>query len=368
MELSNYLLPTHSVEITVSIRDEMNKASDLILKTIIESEYVEGTFKVFAPVYHGKVYNFLSNETVMVTFSSPDATSKEIYTMRCKVLHKTFENNTSLVTLKTTSPPVKVQRRQAFRVNIYNTYSFRYRNAQYELITKDISSTGILGLTTVQFKTGDQFEIRFDANIKPKDALFAEYSELKVFNIKCRILDSMPQTEIRKYLNRIQFFGMSEQESKYLIQYLYAKQSEMIHIDPNSSQKIQSYFENSGGADSIPPSNNINKIQILGLVNYFLLFISIVMLLFARPKQMYVLDYFFDFYRPQFWDARYLFGAFIASLIVMFISFIGILINLRDVAQKKDRLHMSVVTTSVLATIIVAVIGIIASVNQLSLF
>lgn len=368
MELSNYLLPTHSVEITVSIRDEMNKASDLILKTIIESEYEGGTFKVFAPVYHGKVYNFLSNETVMVTFSSPDATSKEIYTMRCKVLHKTFENNTSLVTLKTTSPPVKVQRRQAFRVNIYNTYPFRYRNAQYELITKDISSTGILGLTTVQFKTGDQFEIRFDANVKPKDTMFAEYSELKVFNIKCRILDSMPQTEIRKYLNRIQFFGMSEQESKYLIQYLYAKQSEMIHIDPNSSQKIQSYFENSEGADSIPPSNYINKIQILGLVNYFLLFISIVMLLFARPKQMYVLDYFFDFYRPQFWDARYLFGAFVASLIVMIISFIGILINLKDVAQKKDRLRMSVVITSVLATVIVAVIGIIASVNQLALF
>lgn len=368
MELSNYLLPTHSVEITVSIRDEMNKASDLILKTIIESNFEEGTFKVFAPVYHGKVYNFLSNETVMVTFSSPDATSKEIYSMRCKVLHKTFENNTSLVTLKTTSPPVKVQRRQAFRVNIYNTYAFRYRGSAYELITKDISSTGILGLSTVQFKTGDLFEISFDANIKPKDTPHFDYSEQKVFTIKCRVLDSMPQTEIRKYLNRIQFFGMTEQESKYLIQYLYAKQSEMIHIDPNSSQKIQSYFENNSGADSIPPSDRNNKIQILGLVNYLLLFISIVMILFSRPEKMYVLDYFFDFYRPQFWDARYLFGAFVAAVMVMVISFIGIVINLKEVVQKKDRLHMSVITTLTLSTIIIAIVAIIASVNQLALF
>lgn len=368
MELTHYLLPTHSVEITVSIRDELNKASDLILKTIIESQYEAGTFKIFAPVYHGKIYNFLTNETVMVTFSSPDASSKDIFSMRCKVLHKTFENNTSLITLKSTSPPIKVQRRQAFRVNIYSTYSFRFKSDHYDLITKDVSSTGILGLTTAQFKTGDQFEIRFDANIKPKDALYSDYSELKVFNIKCRILDSMPQTEIRKYLNRIQFFGMSEQESKYLIQYLYAKQSEMIHIDPNSSQKIQSYFDNSNGADTIPPSGRAHKIQILGLVNYFLLFISIIMLLFARPKKMYVLDYFFDFYRPQFWDTPYLLGAFIAALIVMAFSVIGIVINLRDVAQKKDRLHMSVVTTLTLSTMIIAITAVIASVNQLALF
>lgn len=118
MELTHFLLPTHSVEITVSIRDEMNKASDLILKTIIESPYDAGTFKIFAPVYHGKIYNFLTNETVMVTFSAPDMSSKDIYSMRCKVLHKTFENNTSLITLKSTSPPIKVQRRQDFRVNI----------------------------------------------------------------------------------------------------------------------------------------------------------------------------------------------------------------------------------------------------------
>lgn len=367
MELNQYLIPTHSVEITVSVRDDNNKASDLILKTVIESEFDSGTFRVFAPVYHGKIYNFMTNETVMVTFGSPDTAVKEIYSMRCKVLNKTFEDKMSLITLKSTSPPIKVQRRQAFRVSIYNTYSLRYKNNSYDLITKDISSTGILGLTTVAFKPGDQFEIRFDANLKSKDALNTDYTDLKVFNIKCKILDSMPQPEIRKYLNRIQFVGMSEQESKYLIQYLYAKQSEMIHIDPNASQKIQAYFDNNGGADTIPASEQTNKIQILGLVNYFLLFIAIVMLLFSRPKKMYVLDYFFDFYRPQFWDTRYLLGAFITSSIVMLISFIGMFINFRDFMQKKDRLHLSVITTSVIATFIVIIIAIIASVNQLSI-
>lgn len=368
MELSKYLLPSHSVEITVSVRDENNKATNLILKSIIEKGYENGTFKIIAPVLHGRVYNFQVDEIVQVTFGSPDPAHKEYHAIKCRIKSRGYENSMSSLTLDVIGSPTKVQRREAFRVKVYNTYSFNIRGQSYELYTKDISSTGMLALSTVQLSQNAVFEIMFDANPKPRDAYNSDYSDAKVFKIRCKVIDSIPQVDIRRYLNRIKFEGLNEQESKYLIQYLYAKQTEIIHLDPNSSEKIAAYFEKSEPDAYDFNTPTYKRLQIISLVSVLPLFVSIVMLLFARPKRMYVLDYFFDFYRPQYWNQSYLQGAFLLAVLLVGIDLYGLFLNLSEIKKGNRTIHWSLIVTLLIAILTILFILIVAMINDFSLF
>lgn len=368
MELSNILLPSHSVEVTVSVRDENLKATDLILRTIIEKGYKDGVFKIVAPIYHGKVYNFHIDEYLQITFALPDPSIKDLFSVTCRVVDRHFAHNLSTLTLMVTGTPTKIQRRQSFRVNIYNTYSFNFRNATYELVTKDISSSGMLALSTIQIPKNTILDIVFDANPKPKDDLDSDYQDYKVFKIRCKILDSMPQVEIRRYLNRIQFEGLTETESQFLIQYLYAKQTEILHLNPEISQKISSYFDHEDDHYTDIYSPEYKRLQIIGLIGTIGLFISFVMLLFSRPNKRYVLDYFFDFYRPQFWRSDYLLGAFIASLLIVLLDLVGLVLNYREIRKNNNTIHWPLLLTLILALSIMIFVYIISSVNHLPLF
>ncbi len=368
MELEKYLLPSHSVEITVSVRDENNRVNNLLLRSIIEKGLVEGVFRIIAPIYHGKVYNFHVDEVITISFSVSDSTSKDLYAINCRIIDRQNTNNLSILTLSVLGSPSKVQRRQSFRVNIYNTYSFKLREAVYDLYTKDISSSGMLALSTIHIPAGSVFEILFDANIKPKDSVESDYSEAKVFRVRCKVLDSLPQVEIRRYLNRIQFEGLSESESKYLIQYLYGKQTEILHLDPNTSEKIAAFFEKDDDHYTDRYSKEFTRIQIISLISLVTTFISIVMLMFSRPKKMYVLDYFFDFYRPQYWDQDYLFGALIMASAVIIMTLIGLFLNIVEVKKNNNTIHWMLLFTLIICIAITITTLRISSINGFGLF
>ena len=368
MELEKYLLPSHSVELTVSVRDENNRVNNLILRSIIEKGLVEGVFRIIAPIYHGKVYNFHVDEIISVSFSVSESTSKDLYAINCRIIDRQNTNGLSLLTLSVLGTPSKVQRRQSFRVNIYNTYPFKLRETIYELYTKDISSSGMLALSIIQIPTGSNFEILFDANIKPKDSVESEYSDAKVFKVRCKVLDSLPQVEIRRYINRIQFEGLSESESKYLIQYLYAKQTEILHLDPNTSEKISAFFEQEDDHFTDRYSKEFTRIQIISLISLVTTFIAIVMLMFSRPKKMYVLDYFFDFYRPQYWDRDYLFGALIMSCAVIIMTLIGLYLNIIEVKKNNNTIHWMLLLTLIVCIAITITTLRISSINGFKFF
>jgi len=365
MELEKYLLPSHSVEITVTVRDENNRINNLILRSIIEKGVVDGEFRIIAPIYHGKVYNFHVDEVISISFSVSESNAKELYAVNCRIIDRQVTNSLSILTLSILGAPSKVQRRQAFRVNIYNTYTFKLRETIYELYTKDISSTGMLALSTIQVPKGTVFELIFDANVKPKESIDSDYSAAKVFKIRCKVLDSMPQVEIRRYLNRIQFDGLSEQESKYLIQYLYAKQTEILHLDPNTSEKITAFFEQDDTYYPDTNSKEFTRIQIISLISLVTTFIALVMLMFSRPKKMYVLDYFFDFYRPQFWNSDYLLGALIMASAVILITFIGLYLNMVEIKKNNNTIHWMLLLTLVVSIAIVITTLRISSINGL---
>ncbi len=358
MELKEFLLPSRSIEIAVTTEDEDHKPTILRLKTVIETGYENGFFKIIAPMNHGRLYNFREDELLTITFTTQADQKKQAYDIKCRVVSREHKANLYTITLRTTSTPQKVQRRQAFRVNIFNTYTFTYKDKQQQIVTKDISSTGMRGLTTMQMSKDDTFNIKFDANTKEQNELDPEIYAEKIFTIKCRVIDCMPQTEIRRYMQRIQFLEMTSAQSKYLIQYLYAKQAEIIFTEGSDSDQralLDQYFNSE--YDDVPVEDaTTRRIQLISLISLFIFFFSIVFLLYAQPKPIYGLDRFFDYFRAQAWNSTYYLLALFSSIFNVFIAIYGLILNAAKVESTKYRFNRLLIVTLTFTVILIFVL------------
>lgn len=358
MDLKEYLLPSRSVEIAISIEDEDHKPAILRLKTVIETGFENGFFKIIAPMYHGRLYNFKEDDLITVTFTMQTDEKRDAFDVKCRVVSKDHKGNLYTITLKTASSPTKVQRRQAFRVNIFNTYSFKYKDKDHQITTKDISSTGMRGLTTMQMYKDDTFDITFNANTKESSEVDPDVYAQRIFTIKCRVIDCMPQTEIRRYMQRIQFLDMTSQQNKFLIQYLYAKQSEIIFTEGSDSEhraSMDQYFNSQYDNIQVEDATS-RRIQLTSLISLFVFFFSFVFLLYAQPKPVYGLDRFFDYFRVQAWNSTYYVLSLLSSLINIGIAIYGLILNATKIKSDKDRFNRLLIVTLILSVILLLVL------------
>ncbi|GAU77211.1 PilZ domain-containing protein [Fusibacter sp. 3D3] len=358
MDLKEFLLPSRSIEVAITTEDENHKPAILRLKTVIETGYENGFFKIIAPMHHGRLYNFREDELLTITFTTQNDQKKDAFDIKCRVVSREHKGALYTITLRSTSEPQKVQRRQAFRVNIFNTYTFLYKDQQQQLVTKDISSTGLRGLTTMQMFKEDTFDIQFDGNTKDPTEIDPELYAQKVFTIKCRVIDCMPQVEIRRYMQRIQFVEMTASQSKYLIQYLYAKQAEIIFTegsDTDQRAQMDQYF-NAQNENVQVEDATTRRIQLISLISLFVFFFSIVFLLYAQPKPVYGLDRFFDYYRVQAWNSTYYLLALFSSITNIFIGIYGIILNSTKIKSQKDHFNRLLIVTLTLNFIFIIVL------------
>ena len=347
MELSKHLLPSHSVELSVSTLDQDAKPTIIHLKTIVETGYENGFFKIISPMNHGRMYVLHDNEIITLTYYAEEDNVRVAYQIPCKVIEKSSRNGLYTVTLKVQATPKKVQRRQAFRVNVFNTYNIEVDGKKIDIVTKDISSTGMRALSPVQLKKDDTFTIQFDGNVIDPEDFDAKPDAAKKFMIHCRVIDSMPQNEIRKYMLRIQFLNLTPQQSKWLIQYLYAKQAEVIAYDTDLSAKrdklehlIKSSDDRRKGDDHI-----IKRYQAIGLINFVVVFFAIMFLLFAQPEPLYSLDKFFNVRRAKYWNANYFSAAMLTTLLSLVFGGYGIILNGTRMKRKNDRFSVALMIT-----------------------
>jgi amino acid transporter len=139
-------------------------------------------------------------------------------------------------------------------------------------------------------------------------------------------------------------------------------------MDPTASEKIAAFFEKPLDEAIDFNSKSYKNLQIVSLISVLPLFISIVMLLFSRPKKMYVLDYFFDFYRPQYWNQAYLLGALIMAILLIGIDVFGLYLNLQEIKKENRTIHWSLIVTLFIAIAIVLFILIVSFINDIPLF
>lgn len=359
MELSKYLLPSHSIEVSITTFDDNNKPSILRLKTVIETGYADGFFKIVTPMHHGRMYVLHDNDHIIVTFNAEEDGEKNTYEIGCKVVGKSHQGTMYMVALRVMGIPKKVQRRQSFRVNILNTYTINYKGKKIELTSKDISSTGMRVLSPIQMQADDTFNIIFNANTKDPDDTDELEDPDKIITINCRVVDSMPQTEIRRYMIRLQFLELSNKNTKLITQYLYAKQAEIIALDASLSakrEKLDRLIE--GGEDRrIGDDKIIKRYQMIGLFNYVVLFFAIVALLFAQPKPLYSLDKFFNINRAKYWNVNYFNGAITLAITALLLGVYGLVLNGTRMKRKSDRFSSALIASVVIAVILIAFIA-----------
>lgn len=363
MELKKILLPAHSIEISVEEKDDSGNTNIKLLKTVVETGYEDGSFRAVAPILYGHIYNFRIGDLIDVIFLLKDE-NKGIFSISCRVTDRTLEENLSIIALDVLTEPKKIQRRQAFRVNIFNTYVIKYRGSERALVSKDISSTGMLALTNSYMKPSDTFELLFDANISGSDQ---ENNPDKIFRIKCRVLESTAEPEIRRYSNRIRFEGMSPTESKYLLQYLYAKQTEIIQSLPEHENYLDKLFSDKS-SDRRKKMDRIQKrVHVIGFINLFVVFLAFIFLLFAQPAPIYGLDRFFEYYRPKVWHIGYLRAALGSASFAVLLGLSGLVMNAMRLKRKNDTLNSGVIVSMILSLVIIGVMLYFIVMNDLML-
>ncbi|MGX8797475.1 flagellar brake protein [Fusibacter sp. JL298sf-3] len=326
MNLSEVLKPAHSVEMKVP--DPNAPGESIYLKTMLESGYEDGVIKIIVPIYNGRSYAFHVGDTVAVLFKE-NSDGQGIYSIPCTVQKRLVENNMPLILVAHNGKIEKVQRRQAFRIHVYNTYTFEHDGDWYELESKDISSTGMLALTSIKLQKNDVVAINFDANIHP--STHSSYDRDKRFEIECKVLDTTYDSEVRKYYNRLQFQDLTAKQSKWLLQYLYNKQTEMIHLNPEHTEHP---FSQEELIAHLKQESLFNQCRLLNIVGTFVLFLSYTIFLLARPDKAYGINMFFGDQITKVWGEAQLFGSSLLSLFAMALMGYTIVINTEKNAIK----------------------------------
>lgn len=314
MNLSKILLPSHSVEIKVMHENEEGKPSELHLNTIISEGLDKDLFTILTPVYKGVNFNLHLQDQIDVLFKAQSDASMDVYAIKCEVIQRRVQEGMPQIVLKRIGEPKKVQRRQAFRINIYNTYKLYNSENTFEVSTKDISSTGMLALSSKKMPQGDIFTFQMDTNTVAKDQ--AQYKKNKIIEIECKILGSSYDSEIRKHLNRIQFLNLSPAQNQLILQYLYAKQAEILRAQPKRGNQISTPTSSRFHEDWLKlPS----KVQILSLTAMILTFFAGMFIVFAQPESIYGLDIFWHNVKHTSWNPFYLGASILTSLILLVI-------------------------------------------------
>lgn len=315
MDLHKTLKPSHSVELAVRIKNAHNEIT--YLKSMLESGYEQGLVKIIIPIYDGRSYNFHVGEQFDLIFKSGTDKTSNVYKIPCEVVKRMIEHNMPIVLVKKIGDYEKIQRRQSFRLNIYQTYTFHFNENDYELETKDLSSTGMLALTTFKLHPDDYFDFTIDTNIHTQT--HPQYDVNKRFKLICRVIDCTFDEEVRKYYVRIQFVDVTNSQSQFLLQYLYHKQTEIY--------SIQHGFTTNDAALSkeeivtlLAEEQKANQGRLLHVINTFLLALSSIFYFLARPADAYSMEVYYRVFIPFNWNKNYLIGAGFTSLLVMAIS------------------------------------------------
>lgn len=351
MDLHKTLKPSHSVELAVRIKNAHNEIT--YLKSMLESGYEQGFVKIIIPIYDGRSYNFHVGEKFELIFKSGTDKTSNVYKMPCEVVNRMIENNMPIVLVKQIGDYEKIQRRQSFRLNIYQTYTFHFNENEYELETKDLSSTGMLALTTFKLHPNDYFDFTIDTNIHTQT--HSQYDINKRFKLICRVIDCTFDEEVRKYYVRIQFMDVSNTQSQFLLQYLYHKQTEIYSIQHGFTTNDEALSKEEIVL-LLAEEQKANQGRLLHVVDTFMLALSAIFYILARPADAYSMEVYYRVFIPFNWNRNYLISAAFTSLLVMAISVYAMTLGRKKSALKRYGLFTFVLASIVLILTVVSTI------------
>lgn len=342
-----WLLPSRSVEVVVP----QPEGDPIIMRTLVEKGVLYREFRIIAPMRQGKVFMFDNIDKISIIFSVKEGKKNLVYELDCRIISKLRVEDIPVVSLSIIGEAHEVQRRQAFRVNISNNIRFSYNGCEHELITKDISLTGILAVTDANISVRDKINIFWDS--VGSDSSSESFLEDDSFTITATLLSKTYIPRSAKYEIRLSFDHLPEPLSRKLLKYLYKKQSEQIRRGPEFSDKFEEFLSDE---DYRP---QVHRIGVFTLISLSLLLIGVVLFFLARPEDRYGIDKFFDLYRKINWNPFQLTLSVITIGIAAFIEMIGLVEKISMKIQGRYNLKIS---TFIIFIIELIALGIVVSV------
>ena len=306
----NKLLQTGTL-VELEISDSEGKKHETF-HVIIDKPYNNGIFSISSPMKHGRNYPVKNNSSVKIIFSFKKDNEQEAYSLKCKITSRSNNKKFNTLFLQNISSPEKVQRREYFRFSIVQNIKFIYEDQVYDMLTVNISATGLRGITNKKIPDGESISID----------LPLEKSTLRLTG---EVVNSNLSKESQiKYDTRIKFSNINENQKSKITNFIFSKQSEMalksLNRDGYNTDLINLNF--SGDEYIEDDKNSFRKLS-----SPAALLISIVLIsLFtkAMPEKMNGLDMFFNNFRSPLWKIDYLYATTALSFIQIILSTIGI--------------------------------------------
>ncbi|MBN2899181.1 MAG: flagellar brake protein [Clostridia bacterium] len=259
---------------------------------VIDKPFKDGIVTITAPMKQGRVVPIQKGTVIKIIFSVSGSTSDDAYSVTCRVSDRHHAGKFNTLSLELTSSPKKVQRREYFRFSIVKKVEFIHDGQRYEMLTKNISATGVRGICNKKIPDGDICII----HLPIEDGIMSLRSEV--------VFSSPSQDSHYKSDLRFRFVDINEKDKSKITHYIFQQQSDMVRKNMDESGLNKNFVHHEGSLefgeiqmsakDYIPPFSWGITIIILGLF------------LRARPEKQNGLDKFWGYLRDSTWNELYL--------------------------------------------------------------
>lgn len=202
--------------VEMELMDEHNNMKKL--KTIVEDVVDASRLVLFSPVTRGKNFPLRIGQsfTLITVFKYPTVDKYDILSCRCKIVEKKREGAISTVEVVKTGPFSQIQRRNYFRLPLIKNIEIGYDNKKYDLLSKDLSGSGIRGYISKKIPAGTE------------DILYLDI-DTKMLELKFKVVECNPDPEHSyRYELRANFVNIKNTQLSQLLKYIFSKQSEAI--------------------------------------------------------------------------------------------------------------------------------------------
>ena len=290
MTLNEQLVTGALLELEIPSPEDPKKTAKY--HVVIDKPFADGVLTITAPMKHGRSVPIQKETVVKIVFSVNGSNSSEAYAVTCRVVDKHKSGKFNTLSLQLSSTPKKVQRREYFRFSIVKKVEFVFDGQKYEMLTKNISATGVRGISNKKIPDGETCIIKL-----PIDD--------EVMSLRSEVVFSSPSQDSRyKSDIRFNFVAISEKDKSKITHFIFQQQSDMVRKNLDESGLNRNY----GGYREGPEFGEIQ----MGFRDYMPPFawgISIIIMglfLRARPEKQNGLDKFWGYLRDSTWNELYL--------------------------------------------------------------
>ncbi len=332
MTLNEQLITGALLELEVPSPDDVKKSQNF--HVVIDKPFKDGLLTVTSPMKSGRVVPLQKDTVVKIVFSVGGANATDAFSATCRIIDRQRSGKFNTLMLELTSSPKKVQRREYFRFSIVKKVEFIYDGQKYEMLTKNISATGVRGISNKKIPDGDICIV----NLPIDD---------EIMSLRSEIVFSSPSQDSRyKSDLRLRFVDISEKDKSKITHFIFQQQSQMVrkNLDESGLNRNKNYASDGlefgevqvDIKDYIPP------------FSWALTIIIASLFLRARPERMNGLDKFWGHLRDFTWNELYLNFMAIACLAQLAFCAFGFYVH----RQNKKQWSMSLIINGGIAILL----------------